>query len=67
MTFGLRLGVLGMRIGVGLVIPSFIVEVGTTMGAALSSSGTIALIAFVVLSVVLSVATRRQKPIGGHA
>lgn len=67
MTFGLMLGVLGMGIGVGLVIASFIVGVGTSMGAALSSSGTIAIIAFVVLTVVLSVAARRQKPVGGHA
>lgn len=64
MTFGLMLGVLGMGIGVGLVIASFIVGVGSSMGTALSSSGTITIIAIVVPTVVLSVAARRQKPVG---
>jgi hypothetical protein len=66
LSFGLMLGVLGMGIGVGLAIASFIVGVGSSMGAALSSSGTFTIIAFVVLTVVLSVAVRRQKRVGGR-
>lgn len=67
MTAGLILGVLGMGIGVGLVIASFMVGPGTATGSSLSSSGTITIIAFVVLTVVLSAASRRQRQIGGQS
>lgn len=61
---GLMLGILGLGIGVGLVIASFLVGVGTEMGASISSSGTVTIIAFVILTVVLSAAVRRQRQVG---
>lgn len=60
-TFGLIFGILGLGIGLGLVIASFIVGVGTTEGTALSTTGTAAIGAFVVLTTILSAASRRRK------
>ena len=60
---GIVVGVLGIGVGVGLVIASFMVGLGTPQGSALSSAGTITTIAFVVLTIVLSVAARRQKQV----
>ena len=60
-TFGLIFGILGLGIGLGLVIASFIVGVGTTEGTALSTTGTAAVGAFVVLTTILSAASRRRK------
>ncbi|MBQ9916385.1 MAG: hypothetical protein IJO71_04180 [Microbacterium sp.] len=64
LTLGLMLGILGLGIGVGLVVASFLVGVGTTMGAALSSSGTIAIVVFLILTTVLTSAVRRQRQVG---
>ena len=65
-TVGIVLGVLGTGIGVGLVIASFMVGLGTSQGSALSSSGTITTIAFVSLTVVLAAASRRQRQLGSQ-
>lgn len=48
----------------GLVDASFLVGVGTAMGAALSSSGTITIVVFLILTTVLTSAARRQKQVG---
>lgn len=64
LTLGLMLGILGLGIGVGLVVASFLVGVGTAMGAALSSSGTITIVVFLILPTVLTSAARRQKQVG---
>ncbi len=66
MTVAIILGVLGMGIGVGLVIASFLVGLGSGQSASLSSSGTTTIVAFLVLTLVLSVVTRRQKQVGGQ-
>ncbi|GAA2898240.1 hypothetical protein [Microbacterium esteraromaticum] len=66
-TAAIVVGVLGIGVGVGLVIASFLVGLGTSQGSALSSAGTITTIAFVVLTVVLSAAARRQKQAAGPA
>lgn len=66
-TAGIVLGVLGIGIGVGLVIASFMVGSGTTQGSALSSSGTITTIAFVIVTVVLAAASRRQRQFGNQS
>lgn len=65
-TVGIVLGVLGIGIGVGLVIASFMVGLGTSQGSALSSSGTITTIAFVILTVGLAAASRRQRQLGSQ-
>ncbi|KQV26367.1 hypothetical protein [Yonghaparkia sp. Root332] len=65
-TVGIVLGVLAIGIGVGLVIASFMVGLGTSQGSALSSSGTITTIAFVILTVVLAAASRRQRQLGSQ-
>ncbi len=66
MTVGLVVSVLGIGTGVGLVTASFIVGLGTEKGSSLSSSGTLTIVVFLVLTVVLSVAARRQKQVGGQ-
>ncbi|ALX65671.1 hypothetical protein [Microbacterium sp. XT11] len=60
LTAALVLSVLGMGIGVGLVIAGFMVGLGTPHGSTLSSSGTITTVAFVVLTVVLSLRPRTR-------
>jgi hypothetical protein len=65
-TVGIVIGVLGIGIGVGLVIASFMVGLGTSQGSALSSSGTITTIAFVILTVVLAAASRMQRQLGSQ-
>lgn len=65
-TVGIALGVLGIGIGVGLVIASFMVGLGTSEGSALSSSGTITTIAFVSWTIGLAAASRRQRQLGSQ-
>lgn len=62
MTGVLVLGVLGIGVGVGLIIASFIVGLGTPQSAALSSTGTTITIVFSVTTAVLSgMATRARR------
>lgn len=61
MSGAIVLGVLSIGIGVGLIIASFIVGIGTPQSAALSSMGTTIAVAFSVTTAVLSATASRAR------
>lgn len=61
LTGAIGIGVFGIGIGVGLILASFIVGLGTPHSAALSSTGTTITVAFSVTTAVLSSMASRAR------